>query len=126
MDAKATPLALLKDPTLLKTDGLIDGKWVKGKARFDVIDPATGMKLADVADLGPRETKAAITAANQAWPAWRDMTAKQRHAILMKWFDLLMANEDDLGRLMTAEQGKPLPEAKGEVAYGASFVQWFA
>ena len=71
MDAKATPLALLKDPTLLKTDGLIDGQWVKGKARFDVIDPATGMKLADVADLGPRETKAAIAAANQAWPAWR-------------------------------------------------------
>ena len=126
MDAKATPLALLKDPTLLKTDGLIDGKWVKGKARFDVIDPATGMKLADVADLGPRETKAAIAAANQAWPAWRELTAKQRHAILMKWFDLLMANQDDLGRLMTAEQGKPLPEAKGEVAYGASFVQWFA
>ena len=126
MDAKATPLALLKDPTLLKTDGLVDGQWVKGKARFDVIDPATGMKLADVADLGPRETKAAITAANQAWPAWRELTAKQRHAILMKWFDLLMANQDDLGRLMTAEQGKPLPEAKGEVAYGASFVQWFA
>ena len=126
MDAKATPLALLKDPTLLKTDGLIDGQWVKGKARFDVIDPATGLKLADVADLGPRETKAAIAAANQAWPAWRELTAKQRHAILMKWFDLLMANQDDLGRLMTAEQGKPLPEAKGEVAYGASFVQWFA
>ena len=122
MDAKATPLGLLKDPTLLKTDGLIDGKWVKGKARFDVIDPATGAKLADVADLGPRETKAAIAAANQAWPAWRELTAKQRHAILMKWFDLLMANQDDLGRLMTAEQGKPLPEAKGEVAYGASFV----
>ena len=75
MDAKATPLALLKDPTLLKTDGLIDGKWVKGKARFDVIDPATGAKLADVADLGPRETKAAIAAANQAWPAWRELTA---------------------------------------------------
>ena len=126
MDAKTSPLALLKDPTLLKTDGLIDGKWVKGKARFDVIDPATGAKLADVADLGPRETKAAIAAANQAWPAWRELTAKQRHAILMKWFDLLMANQDDLGRLMTAEQGKPLPEAKGEVAYGASFVQWFA
>ena len=120
------PLDDLIDPTLLKTDGLVGGKWVKGKARFDVIDPATGRKLADVADLGPRETKAAITAANQAWPAWRELSAKQRHAILMKWFDLLMANQDDLGRLMTAEQGKPLPEAKGEVAYGASFVQWFA
>ena len=126
MDAAASPLALLKDPTLLKTDGLIDGQWVKGKARFDVIDPATGSKLADVADLGPKETKAAITAANAAWPAWRALTAKQRHAILMKWFHLLMANQDDLGRIMTAEQGKPLPEAKGEVAYGASFVEWFA
>ena len=126
MDAAASPLALLKDPTLLKTDGLIDGQWVKGKARFDVIDPATGSKLADVADLGPKETKAAIAAADTAWPAWRALTAKQRHAILMKWFQLLMANQDDLGRIMTAEQGKPLPEAKGEVAYGASFVEWFA
>ena len=126
MDAKATPLALLKDPTLLKTDGLVDGKWVKGKARFDVIDPATGRKLTDVADLGPRETKVAIAAADAAWPAWRTLTAKQRHAILMKWYQLLMANQDDLGRIMTAEQGKPLPEAKGEVAYGASFVEWFA
>ncbi len=126
MDAKATPLALLKDPSLFKTDGLINGKWVKGKARFDVIDPGTGLKLADVADLGAKETKAAIDAANAAWPAWRNTTAKQRHAILMKWFHLLMANQDDLGRLMTAEQGKPYPEAKGEVAYGASFVEWFA
>ena len=126
MDAAASPLALLKDPTLLKTDGLIDGRWVKGKARFDVIDPATGSKLADVADLGPKETKAAITAANAAWPAWRNQTAKQRHALLMKWFHLLMEHQDDLARLMTAEQGKPLPEAKGEVAYGASFVEWFA
>ena len=126
MDAKATPLALLKDPTLLKTDGLIDGRWVKGKARFDVIDPATGSKLADVADLGPKETKAAITAANAAWPAWRSKTGKERHAILMKWYQLLMANQEDLGTIMTAEQGKPFAEAKGEVAYGASFVEWFA
>ncbi|HRW71658.1 NAD-dependent succinate-semialdehyde dehydrogenase [Ottowia sp.] len=126
MDAKATPLALLKDPTLFKTDALIGGKWVKGKARFDVLDPATGMKLADVADLGAKETKAAVEAANAAWPAWRELTGKQRHAIMLKWFNLLMANQDDLARLMTAEQGKPLPEAKGEVAYGASFVEWFA
>ncbi len=126
MDAQASPLALLKDPTLLKTDGLIDGKWIKGKARFDVLDPATGRKLAEVADLGPRQTRAAIAAADAAWPAWRALTGKQRHAILMKWFQLLMDNQDDLARLMTAEQGKPLPEAKGEVAYGASFVEWFA
>ncbi len=126
MDAPANPLALLKDPTLLKTDGLVDGRWLKGKARFEVTDPATGRQLADVADLGPRETRAAIAAANAAWPAWRALTGKQRHAILMQWFQLLMANQDDLGRIMTAEQGKPLPEAKGEVAYGASFVEWFA
>ena len=126
MDARTSPLALLKDPTLLKTDGLINGKWVKGKQRFDVIDPATGHKLGDVADLGPKETKAAIDAANAAWAPWRNLTGKQRHAILMKWFHLLMEHQEDLGRIMTAEQGKPYPEAKGEVAYGASFVEWFA
>ena len=126
MDAQANPLALLKDPSLLKTDALINGKWVKGKARFDVIDPATGQKLADVADLTPKDVKAAITAADAAWIGWRQSTAKQRHALLMKWFALLMDNQDDLARLMTAEQGKPLAEARGEVAYGASFVEWFA
>ena len=120
------PLNELIDPTLLKTDGLVNGKWVKGKARFDVTDPATGRKLADVADLGPRETQAAIAAGNAAWPAWRGLTAKQRHALMLKWFQLLMEAQDDLARLMTAEQGKPLAEAKGEVAYGASFVEWFA
>jgi succinate-semialdehyde dehydrogenase/glutarate-semialdehyde dehydrogenase len=126
MDMKTSPLALLKDPTLLKTDGLINGQWVPGDSRFEVLDPATGLKLADVANLGPAEAQAAIAAANAAWPAWRGKTAKERSIILRKWFDLLMANQDDLGRLMTAEQGKPLPEAKGEVAYGASFVEWFA
>ena len=126
MDAQTTPLALLKDPSLLKTDGLINGRWVKGKKRFEVTDPATGRVLADVADLAPKDVSAAIAAADAAWPAWRALTGKQRHAILMQWFQLLMANQDDLGRIMTAEQGKPLPEAKGEVAYGASFVEWFA
>ncbi|MBL8370704.1 MAG: NAD-dependent succinate-semialdehyde dehydrogenase [Burkholderiaceae bacterium] len=117
---------MLKDPTLLKTDGLINGQWIAGTSRFDVHDPATGLKLAAVANLGPAEAEAAIAAANAAWPAWRNKTAKERSIILRRWFDLLMANQDDLGRLMTAEQGKPLPEAKGEVAYGASFVEWFA
>ena len=126
MDMKATPLAQLKDPTLLKTDALIDGQWVAGTERFDVYDPATGQKLADVAKLGPADAERAIAAANAAWPAWRNKTAKERANILRRWYDLLMANQDDLGRLMTAEQGKPLPEAKGEVAYGASFVEWFA
>ena len=126
MDTKTSPLALLNDPTLLRTDGLINGQWVPGSSRFDVLDPATGRKLADVANLGPADAEAAIAAANAAWPAWRSKTAKERSIILRKWFDLLMANQDDLGRLMTAEQGKPFVEAKGEVAYGASFVEWFA
>ncbi|TAM34208.1 MAG: NAD-dependent succinate-semialdehyde dehydrogenase [Burkholderiaceae bacterium] len=126
MDIKTSPLSLLKDPSLLVTDALINGQWVKGASRFDVLDPATGLKLADVANLDPQDAESAIAAANAAWPAWRSLTAKQRHAILMKWFQLLTANQEDLGRLMTAEQGKPLAEAKGEVAYGASFVEWFA
>ena len=126
MDTKTSPLAQLKDPSLLKTDALINGQWVAGSSRFAVQDPATGLKLADVANLGPQEAEAAIAAANAASPAWKAKTAKERSIILRKWYDLLMANQDDLGRIMTAEQGKPLPEAKGEVAYGASFVEWFA
>ncbi len=126
MDMKTSPLAQLNDPSLLKTDALINGEWIKGGSRFDVLDPATGHKLADVANLGPADAEAAIAAANAAWPAWRAQTAKQRSIILRKWFDLLMANQEDLGRIMTAEQGKPFAEAKGEVAYGASFVEWFA
>ncbi len=124
--AKTAPLSLLNDPSLLKTDALINGHWVKGASRFDVHDPATGQKLADVANLTAKDAEAAIDAANAAWPAWRNKTGKERSIILRKWFDLLMANQEDLGRIMTAEQGKPFPEAKGEVAYGASFVEWFA
>ena len=126
MDMKTAPLSLLNDPTLLKTDALINGTWVKGHSRFDVHDPATGQKLCDVANLGAKEADEAIQAANAAWPAWRTKTAKERSIILRKWYDLLMANVEDLGRIMTAEQGKPFAEAKGEVAYGASFVEWFA
>ena len=123
---KTTPLALLKDPSLLKTDALIGGSWVRGAARFDVHDPATGLKLADVANLGAADASLAIEAADAALPAWRAQTAKQRHAVMMKWFSLLLEHQEDLGRIMTAEQGKPFPEAKGEVAYAASFVEWFA
>ena len=126
MDMKTAPLSLLNDPTLLKTDSLINGQWVAGTSRFDVNDPATGKKLADVANLGPAEAEAAIAAANTAWGPWKAKTGKERSAILRKWFDLLMANQEDLGRIMTAEQGKPFAEAKGEVAYGASFVEWYA
>jgi succinate-semialdehyde dehydrogenase / glutarate-semialdehyde dehydrogenase len=126
MDMKSSPLASLNDAGLLKTDAHINGQWVAGRARFGVHDPATGGKLADVANLGADETAQAIVAANAAWPAWRAKTAKERHAILMKWFALLNQHADDLARIMTAEQGKPLAEARGEVIYGASFVEWFA
>jgi succinate-semialdehyde dehydrogenase/glutarate-semialdehyde dehydrogenase len=121
-----SPLASLNDPTLLKTDGLIDGQWVSGSSRFAVHDPATGGHLADVANLGAEHAQAAIAAADKAWPAWRAKPAKERAGILMKWYALLHQHADDLARIMTAEQGKPLTEARGEVVYGASFVEWFA
>jgi succinate-semialdehyde dehydrogenase/glutarate-semialdehyde dehydrogenase len=126
MDMKTSPLAQLKDASLLKTDALINGEWLRGTARFAVHDPATGQKLVDVANLGAAEARSAITAADKAWAPWREKTAKERAAILMKWFALLNEHADDLARIMTAEQGKPLAEAKGEVVYGASFIEWFA
>jgi len=127
MDTKTTPLSTLADPALLKTEGLINGEWVAGNgARFAVTDPATGDELVKVANLGPVDAAAAISAANKAWPLWRAKTAKERGAILMRWFQLLHQHADDLARIMTAEQGKPLPEARGEVIYGASFIEWFA
>ncbi|RYF31283.1 MAG: aldehyde dehydrogenase family protein, partial [Comamonadaceae bacterium] len=86
MDMKTSPLSLLKDPSLLKTDALVNGQWLPGTARFDVHDPATGLKLADVANLGAGDTEAALAAANAACPAWRNKTGKERHAILLKWF----------------------------------------
>jgi succinate-semialdehyde dehydrogenase/glutarate-semialdehyde dehydrogenase len=126
MNRRTSPLSALQDASLLQTDALIDGVWVGSSQRFGVDDPATGERLADVANLGATEAEAAIAAAARAWPAWRNLTAKARGAILMKWFALIGQHAEDLARLMTAEQGKPLAEARGEVAYGASFVEWFA
>ncbi len=129
MDTKTSPLALLADPSLLKTAALIDGQWTTGAdagARFAVRDPATGAQLAEVCNLGAVDAAAAIAAAERAWPAWRARPAKERAAVMMKWFQLLHQHADDLARIMTAEQGKPLAEARGEVVYGASFVEWFA
>jgi succinate-semialdehyde dehydrogenase/glutarate-semialdehyde dehydrogenase len=126
MDTKTSPIALLNDPSLLRTHSLVDGEWIGGTSRFDVNDPATGRKLADVANLTRADAAAAIAAADRALAAWRGKTGKERSIVLRKWFDLLIANTEDLGRLMTAEQGKPFAEAKGEVAYGASFIEWFA
>ncbi len=126
MNMENSPLALLKDGSLLKTDALINGQWRPGTSRFAVHDPATGQKLAEVANLTADDAKSAIAAADKALPSWRSKTAKERSIVLRKWFDLIVAHTDDLARLMTAEQGKPLAEARGEVAYGASFIEWFA
>lgn len=118
----------LKDPSLFRQQAYVDGAWVDADSggTVDVDDPATGRKIGTVPDMGAAETRRAIEAANRAWPEWRAKTGKERSAILRRWFDLMMANQDDLGAIMTAEQGKPWAEAKGEIAYGASFVEWFA
>jgi succinate-semialdehyde dehydrogenase/glutarate-semialdehyde dehydrogenase len=118
----------LNDQELLRRQAFIGGAWCAAidGATFGVVDPATGETLTMVPDMGGAETRCAIEAADRAWPAWRARTAKDRAAVLRNWFELIMANVDDLARLMTAEQGKPLAEARGEVAYAASFVEWFA
>ncbi len=118
----------LNDTGLWQTLGHINGKWVSAEngITFSVTDPATGAHLADVPDMGASETRLAIDAANAALPAWRTKTAKERANILRKWFDMCMAAQEDLALLMTREQGKPLAEARGEVAYGSSFLEWFA
>jgi succinate-semialdehyde dehydrogenase/glutarate-semialdehyde dehydrogenase len=118
----------LKDMSLLKCQGFIDGQWVGADsgAVFAVTDPANGAKIVEVADMGAAETRRAIDAAARALPAWRAKTAKERGAVLRRWFDLVIAHADDLALLMTTEQGKPLAEARGEVVYGASFLEWFA
>ena len=118
----------LNDQSLLQTQAYVNGAWrdaFSGKS-FPVTNPATGEEIAKVADLGAEETRQAIDAADAALPAWRAKTAKERAAILRRWFELIMANQEDLAVLMTLEQGKPLTEARGEVAYGASFIEWFA
>jgi succinate-semialdehyde dehydrogenase/glutarate-semialdehyde dehydrogenase len=117
----------LKDETLLRADAYIDGAWTGAAsgARFAVTDKATGETIAEVADLDAADTRRAIAAANAAWPAWRAKTAKERANLMRKWFELIMANQEDLAHLMTAEQGKPLAETRGEIAYGASFIEWF-
>lgn len=116
----------LQQSELFKTGYLVAGKWHSLEDTFDVLNPATGERVAKVARAGKRETEAAIEAASKAFPAWRAKTAKQRSEILYRWFELMLANKSWLARLMTLEQGKPLKEAEGEVDYAASFIQWFA
>ncbi|MFG1299714.1 NAD-dependent succinate-semialdehyde dehydrogenase [Xanthobacter sp. V3C-3] len=122
------PVPPLSDAALLRDKAYIDGAWVGADSgrTFPVTNPADGSHLADVPDLGADETRRAIEAAERALPAWRAKTAKERANILRKWFELIMAAQEDLAQLMTAEQGKPLAEARGEVSYGASFIEWFA
>jgi succinate-semialdehyde dehydrogenase/glutarate-semialdehyde dehydrogenase len=118
----------LKDPTLLRTQAFLNGEWVNAAsgASHPVLNPATRDKLGTVPDMGAAETRRAIEAAAAALPSWARLTAKERGAILRRWYDLMMANQDDLAVIMTAEQGKPLAESKGEIAYAAAFVDWFA
>ncbi len=118
----------LKNRDLLREQSYINGEWVSAAdaGTFAVTNPADGSLLANVAQLGVAETRQAIAAASAAWPAWRKRTAKDRAAILRRWYELILANKDDLAMLMTAEQGKPLAESAGEVMYGASFIEWFA
>ena len=119
--------SLLRDPSLLETRAFVGGEWVDADdgATFEVTNPARGDVIAHVADLGRAETARAIDAAAAAMKDWAARTAKDRAQVMRKWFDLMMANQDDLGTILTAEQGKPLAEAKGEIAYGASFIEWF-
>jgi succinate-semialdehyde dehydrogenase/glutarate-semialdehyde dehydrogenase len=118
----------LTDGNLRRSQGYINGKWenANGGATHDVINPATREKIGTVPDMGVAETRRAIEAAHAAFPAWAAKTAKERAVILRRWYELMMANQDDLATLMTAEQGKPLAESKGEIAYAASFIEWFA
>jgi len=117
----------LKDARLFREACYVDGQWIQAASNLtiNVDNPATGEIIGRVPKLGGAETKQAIEAANRAFPAWSKKTAKERAMILRRWFDLMMANQEDLARLMTLEQGKPLAESKGEVAYAAAFLEWF-
>ncbi|MFM5290472.1 NAD-dependent succinate-semialdehyde dehydrogenase [Aeromonas caviae] len=114
--------------SLIKSLAYVDGRWCEslGGRRFEVLNPATGQVITQVPDMDGEDTRLAIAAAHAAQPAWAALTAKERSSKLYAWFERIMANQEELARIMTCEQGKPLTEAKGEVAYGASFIQWFA
>ncbi|MDO9639860.1 MAG: NAD-dependent succinate-semialdehyde dehydrogenase [Pseudotabrizicola sp.] len=127
LDSVTDLASLLKDPTLLATKAYVAGDWIDADdgETFAVVNPARGDDIARVPNLGRAETARAIAAANVAMKDWAARTGKERAQVLRKWFDLMMENQDDLGTILTAEMGKPLAEAKGEVAYGASFIEWF-
>lgn len=121
-------MLILNDPTLLRQDCYLNGYWAAADSgqTIAVTNPATGETIGTIPKMGTKETRRAIEAAETAWPAWRAMTAKERAVILRRWFDLMLQHQEDLARLMTAEQGKPLAESRGEIAYAASFIEWFA
>jgi succinate-semialdehyde dehydrogenase/glutarate-semialdehyde dehydrogenase len=124
---RVSALPSFTDAALVKAQAFIDGQWTDGgQGRFAVTNPADGGRLIEVANCGPADAQRAIEAAHRAFAAWRARTARERAAILRRWFELMMAAQEDLAQLMTAEQGKPLAESRGEIAYGASFVEWFA
>ncbi|MEZ5676183.1 succinate-semialdehyde dehydrogenase / glutarate-semialdehyde dehydrogenase [Thalassovita litoralis] len=127
LDTKTDLRSLLKDPTLLAEQAYAGGEWVDGEggATFAVTNPARGDVIANVADMSRAQVAHAIATAEKAQKEWAQWTGKERAAVLRKWFDLMMENQDDLGIILTAEQGKPLPEAKGEIAYGAAFIEFF-
>jgi succinate-semialdehyde dehydrogenase / glutarate-semialdehyde dehydrogenase len=118
----------LDNNALIRDQAYIDGEWRSARSgeRFAVKNPATGEVIAEVADLSEVETKEAVEAAHRAFPLWRAKTAKERAVLMRRWYELMMAAQEDLAQLMTAEQGKPLSESRGEIAYGASFIEWFA
>ena len=128
MLTQVKPAFQLKDMSLFRQQCYIDGQWVDAddKTTLAVNNPADGLQIGTVPKMGAAETRRAIEAANAAMPAWRAKTAKERSAILRKWFNLMMENQEDLAILMTVEQGKPLTESRVEIAYGASFIEWFA
>ena len=125
--ALRVPPVPLADGALFRQQGYIDGAWCDADdgASLDVLDPASGLTIGTVADMGAAETRRAIGAAEAAWPAWRAKTGKERSAVLRAWYELIIAHKEDLAALMTAKCGKPLAESRGEVSYAASFVEWF-
>ena len=116
----------LKRPDLLREAAYVDGRWLEGERAIEVTNPATGRVLGSVPDLGAETALGAVAAADRALPDWKRRTARDRGQVLRRWFELMLAHREDLARLMTAEQGKPLDEARGEIAYAAAFLEWFA
>ncbi len=119
-------MEFLKNPQLWQTKAYINGQWVEGKSTIDVINPATGEVIANIPNMGREEADQAVTAAYAAQKSWANKSAKERSQILRRWFNLMMENQEDLAKILTIEQGKPLSEAKGEIAYGASYIEWYA